>query len=81
MILIMIVAFAKYFETFLPQNTTAIYCTLSEAFTVLFSNRTGHHSYLTKDKMEMTLMIMQLAMKMMTTMPLSILMCPVLLSN
>ena len=40
--------------------------------TVLFLKRTWHHSYLTKKRRDMTLMIMELEMKMMMTKPLSI---------
>ena len=42
-------------------------------FTVLFSYKTGHHSYFTKERMEITLIIILLAMKMIRTRPLSIL--------
>ena len=38
---------------------------------MLFSNSTGHHSYFTKDRMEMTLMTMQQEMKMMRMSPVS----------
>ena len=41
--------------------------------TVLFLKSTWHHSYLTKKRREMTLMIMELAMQITTTSPLSIL--------
>ena len=45
----------------------------SDLITVLFLKSTWHHSYLTKKRREMTLMIMELAMQITTTSPLSIL--------